>query len=94
MADEADDPMSNRFLEVYLLWLFVWVLFCESAGVSVLRYLLPWAHKIVYAPLDRMPQISWGSTILVATYRGLCSAVSRSGSKEGILLGCPLLLQM
>jgi hypothetical protein len=41
-----------------------------------------------------MPQISWGSAILAATYRGLCSAVSRSGSKEGILLGCPLLLQM
>jgi hypothetical protein len=25
---------------------------------------------------------------------GLCSAVSRPASKEGILLGCPLLLQM
>jgi hypothetical protein len=23
MADEADDPTSDRFLEVYLLWLFV-----------------------------------------------------------------------
>jgi hypothetical protein len=41
-----------------------------------------------------MPQISWGNTFLAATYRGLCSAVSRPGSKEGILLGCPLLLQM
>jgi hypothetical protein len=41
-----------------------------------------------------MPQISWGSAVLAATYRGLCSAVSRTTSKEGILLGCPLLLQM
>jgi hypothetical protein len=41
-----------------------------------------------------MPQISWGSAILAATYMGLCSAVLRLGSKEGILLWCPLLLQV
>jgi hypothetical protein len=41
-----------------------------------------------------MPQISWGSAVLAATYRGLCSAVSRPTSKEGILLECPLLLQI
>jgi hypothetical protein len=81
-------------LEVYLLWLFKWVLFCESAGDSVSRYLLPWAQKITDAPLDQMPHISWGSVVLAATYRGLCSAVSRLRSKEGIILGCPLLLQM
>jgi hypothetical protein len=60
MADDADDPTSDRFLEVYLLWLFGWVLFCESAGDSVSRYLLPGAQKIADAPLDQMPQISWG----------------------------------
>jgi hypothetical protein len=43
MADDADDPTSDRFLEVYLLWLFGWVLFSESTGDSVSRYLLPWA---------------------------------------------------
>jgi hypothetical protein len=32
MADDVDDPTSDRFLEVYLLWSFGWVLFCESAG--------------------------------------------------------------
>jgi hypothetical protein len=41
-----------------------------------------------------MPQISWGNAVLAATYRGLCSAVSRPASKEGIILGFPLLLQM
>jgi hypothetical protein len=41
MADDADDPASDKFLEVYLLWLFGWVLFCDSAGDSVSRYLLP-----------------------------------------------------
>jgi hypothetical protein len=30
MADDADDQTSDRFLEVYLPWLFGWVLFCES----------------------------------------------------------------
>jgi hypothetical protein len=81
-------------LEVYLLWLFGWVTFCELAGDSVSRYQLPWAQKIVDTPLNQMPQISWGSVVLAATYRGLCSAVSRPVSKEGIVLGCPLLLQM
>jgi hypothetical protein len=38
MADEADDPTLDRFLEVYLLLLFGWVLFCESVGDSVSRY--------------------------------------------------------
>jgi hypothetical protein len=55
MADEADDPTSGRFLEVYLLWLFGWVFFCESAGDSVSRCLLPCAQKIADAPLDQMP---------------------------------------
>jgi hypothetical protein len=41
-----------------------------------------------------MPQISWGSVVLAATYRGLCSVVTRLTSREAILLGCPLLLQM
>jgi hypothetical protein len=41
MTDDADDQTSGRFLEVYLLWLFGWVLFCESAGDSVSRGLIP-----------------------------------------------------
>jgi hypothetical protein len=56
--------------------------------------MIPWAQRITDAPLKQMPQISWGSTVLEATYRGLCSAVTRPTSREAILLGCPLLLQM
>jgi hypothetical protein len=41
-----------------------------------------------------MPQISWGIAVLAATYMGLCSVVLRPASREAILLGCPLLLQM
>jgi hypothetical protein len=41
MANDADDQMSDRFLEVYLLWLFGWVLFCESTEDSVSRCMIP-----------------------------------------------------
>jgi hypothetical protein len=54
----------------------------------------PLAQRITDAPLEQMPQISWGSAVLAATYRGLCSAVTRPTSREAIHLGCPLLLQM
>jgi hypothetical protein len=94
MAEDANDPTSDKFLEVYLLWLFGWVLLCESAGDSVLRYMIPWAQRIADAPLEQMPQISWGNAVLAATYKGLCSVVMRPASRETILLGCPLLLQM
>jgi hypothetical protein len=56
--------------------------------------LILWAQRIADAPLEQMPQISWGNAVLAATYRGLCSAVTRPTSREAILLGCPLLLQM
>jgi hypothetical protein len=68
MTDDANDPTSDRFLEVYPLWLFGWVLFCESARDSVSWYMIPWAQRIADAPLEQMPQISWGSAILGATY--------------------------
>jgi hypothetical protein len=70
MADDADDQTSDRFLEVYLLWLFGWVLFWESAGDSVSWCMIPWAQRIADAPLEQMPQISWGSAVLAATYTG------------------------
>jgi hypothetical protein len=56
--------------------------------------MIHWAQRIVDPPLEQMPQISWGSVVLAATYRGLCSAVTRPTSREAILLGCPLLLHM
>jgi hypothetical protein len=64
MADDADNPTSDRFLEVYLLWLFGWVLFRESAGDSMSRYMIPWAQRITVTPLEHMPQVSWGSAVL------------------------------
>jgi hypothetical protein len=56
MADDADDQTLDRFLEVYLLWLFGWVLFCESAGDSMSRCMIPWAQRIADAPLEQVPR--------------------------------------
>jgi hypothetical protein len=55
MADDADDQTSDWFLEVYLLWRFGWVLFCESAGDSVSWCMIPWAQRIADAPVEQMP---------------------------------------
>jgi hypothetical protein len=79
MAGDANDSTSDRFLEVYLLWLFVWVMFCESARDSVSRYLIPWTQRIADAPLEQMPQISWGSAVLVATQRGVVFGSDEAG---------------
>jgi hypothetical protein len=54
----------------------------------------PLGSEVADAPLEQMPQISWGSTVLAVTYMRMCSVVTRPTSREAILLGCPLLLQM
>ena len=92
MADDAEPETVSRFLEAYLLWLFGYVMFCGSQGDSVPKYLIPYAWMIADAPLNAVPQINWGAAILACTYRGLCTAVAKGRKREGILLGCPLLL--
>jgi hypothetical protein len=94
LADDAEKETVNRFFEAYLLWLFGFVLFCSSQGDAVTRYLIPHARRITDAPLDVVPQITWGNSVLVIAYRGLCSGVSKGHAAEPILLGCPLLLQL
>jgi hypothetical protein len=64
---------------------------CSSQGDAVARYLTPHARRIADAPMDVVPQISWGNTVLACTNRGLCSGVLKGHSKQAILLGCPLL---
>ena len=90
MRNDADDATIARHLEAYLLWLFGWIMLCTSRGNSVPKHLLPYARAIAEAPLDDVPQYSWGSAVLAATYRGLCKVASA----EPIFLGCLLLLQL
>jgi hypothetical protein len=94
LADDTKQETVDRFFMAYLLWLFGFVLFCSSQGDAVARYLIPHARRIADAPLDVVPQISRGNSILASAYRGLCSGVLKGRATEKILLGCPLLLQL
>ncbi|KAF8762429.1 hypothetical protein HU200_009389 [Digitaria exilis] len=85
--DDADDATVARHFEAYLLWLFGW-------GDSCLKHLLPVARAIADVPLDDLPQYSWGSAVLAATYRGLCKCVMKVSADEPIFVGCPMLLQL
>jgi hypothetical protein len=93
MKDDADELTNNRHLEAYLLWLFGYVMFCGSQGDAVSRFLIPHARRIVDTTVEEMPQMNWGTAVLVATYRGLCAGCTKTGT-QSILLGCPLLLHL
>ena len=77
-----------------MLWLMGWVMFCSSAGNFVAKHLLPFARQVADSPVEAMPELSWGSAVLAATYRGLCTTSSKSRAAEPIFSGCPLLLQL
>ncbi|WVZ64940.1 hypothetical protein U9M48_014383 [Paspalum notatum var. saurae] len=83
-----------RHLEAYVLWLMGWVMFCSSADSFVPKHLLPFARYVADGPLEAIPQFSWGSAVLAATYRGLCTSCLKSSEAEPIFGGCPLLLQL
>jgi hypothetical protein len=90
MRDDADEHMSNRYLEAYLLWLFDYVMLCGSQGDVVSRFLIPHAWRVADAIVEEMPQINWGAAVLTATYKGLCT---KTGT-QSILLRCLLLLHL
>ncbi len=94
MRRDATEYEVAQHLEAYLLCLMGWVMFCSSQGNSVMKQLVPLAQKIADAPLEQIPEISWGSAVLAATLRGLCSACLKSKSVEPTFTGCPLLIQL
>ena len=94
MREDADDETVARHLEAYLLWLFGWVMFCSTQGNSVRANMIPYARAIADAPLEEVPQFSWASAVLAATYHGLCDGCTKTADREPILTGCPLLLQV
>ena len=93
LAEDAEDWRVRRHLEAYLLWLFGWVLFTSSHHDSVDKHLIWYAQQIADAPLDDVPQFSWGSAMLACTEGALCDACTRRSS-TGTLAGCPLLLML
>ena len=68
-------------------------MFTSSQGHLVAMTLVPYARLITDAVGEEVPQFSWASAVLVATYRVLCDACMK---KEPLatFVGCPLLLQL
>lgn len=91
---QLDDNQIDRCLEAYVLWLLGKTMFTESAGDSISSRFITIAFEIADArhPQD-IRQRSFGSAVLAATYRGMCSACVRNTANT-MLLGCPLLLQL
>ena len=86
--DDADDATVARHLEAYILWLFGWIMFCSSQGDSCPKQLILVVRAIANARLDDIPQFSWDSAVLAATYRGLCKGVTKVSAEEPIFVGC------
>src|SRR6185312_15979952 len=85
LAHDADEDSVTRSLEAYLLWLFGYIMFNKSHGAYVDRVLVPYVQEIAEAAVEDMPQYSWGSAVLAATYCGLCKA-SVQNKHNAILL--------
>nr|AAG21901.1 hypothetical protein [Oryza sativa Japonica Group] len=90
---DADDNSVRRSLEAYLLWLFGWVMFTSTHGHVVDFRLVHYARSIADAQPQDVPQWSWGSAVLAATYRALCEACTKTDAGV-IIAGCPMLLQL
>lgn len=69
-------------------------MFTDSHGDVINARHITIAYEIAQArgPQD-IPQRSFGSAVLAATYRGMCTACQRN-KENTTLLGCPLLLQL
>ncbi|BAH91629.1 Os02g0285700 [Oryza sativa Japonica Group] len=90
---DADDYSVRRSLETYLLWLFGWVMFTSTHGHAMDCWLVHYARSIADAQPQDVPQWSWGSAVLTATYRALCEACTKTDA-GAIFAGCPMLLQL
>ena len=83
----------TRSLEAYLLWLLGKVMFTENHVTTINACYIPIALEIANAQIpDQITQRSWGSSVLAATYRGMCNACQLI-SGTAALLGCPIFLQ-
>nr|BAH79982.1 transposon mutator sub-class [Oryza sativa Indica Group] len=93
LRPDADDYLVRRSLEAYLLSLFGWVMFTSTHGYAVDYRLVHYARSIADAQPQDVPQWSWGSAVLAATYRALCEACTKTDA-GAIFAGCPMLLQL
>ena len=75
------------------MWLLGGVLLVNRTGNTVDKVSIPYTVEIVDAEGDDVPGYNWGSAVLAATYHGLCDACTKTDA-SGLLMGCPLLLQL
>ena len=94
MPDDVQEYQLTLYLEAYLLWLFGWVMFTGSHRNTVDARLIPLARQIAERNIAPSTQFSWGSAVLAATYRGFCNACIKTGQREAIFTGCPLLVML
>ena len=88
----APDEVVRMHIVAYLLQLFGWVLFPTTQGDFCYPSCIRLAESLVDAEAGPMPQYSWGSTVLCATYRGLCDASRRCTGGSPSLAVCYVLL--
>src|SRR5664279_3647940 len=87
-------PHINRCLEAYLMWLFGKVMFTETHADTISARFISMAREIAEAQnlADIVPR-SFGSAVLAATYRAMCTACTKN-KETSLILGCPLLLHL
>ena len=68
-------------------------MFTSTHGHAVDFRLVHYARSIADAQPQDVPQWSWGSAVLAATYRALCEACTKTDA-GAIIAGCPMLLQL
>ena len=88
------EAQITRCLEAYLIWLFGKVMFIDSHVDTISARFINMAREIAEAHHveDIVPR-SFGSAVLAATYRAMCSACRKNKCSSSIL-GCPLLLHL
>ena len=55
MAEDAPDHTVRRHFDVYLLWLFGWVMFVGSHDDSVDKHYVRYARELADLPVDEIP---------------------------------------
>lgn len=90
---ELTEEQSQCAVEIYVLWLFGWVMFTSTHGDCVEPRLIEYAMDIAYSKIEGIKEISYGSAVLAGLYRANCDSCMRIGKKSNYV-GCPLLLNL
>ena len=81
-------------LEAYILWLFGKVMFTDNHVDTISAGFITIVQEISVAQnQDGIVSRSFGSAVLVATYRAVCSVCTKNKESSSIL-GCPLFLHL